>query len=70
MKIVSITEQAPQPATLPDGVYSGVWGGYVIVVSYKGKTYELKTAEGVKGIGIKVVVTIDGDDMTFVQSNN
>lgn len=57
-KITKITIQVPKESTLPDGLYTGVWGGYIIVVNYDGKNYELTTEEGVRGIGIKVVVTV------------
>jgi hypothetical protein len=64
-KIKSITEKVPQVTTLPDGYYNGIWGGYVIEVNYKGKTFELETEEGVRGIGIKVVVEIKDGVATF-----
>ena len=69
-KIVSVTEKIPQPTTLPDGIYGGVWGGYIIEVQFNNKTYHLATEEGVRGIGIKVIVTIDGDDKTFQELKN
>lgn len=47
-KILSIKERLPQDVTLPDGVYKGVWGGYVIVVNYDNRTFELNTEIGVK----------------------
>lgn len=34
-RIVSIKEKVPQLATLPDGTYTGTWGGYTIDVRYK-----------------------------------
>lgn len=69
-KILAITEKIPNPSSLPDGVYAGIWGGYVIEVNYKDKYYELKTEEGVRGGGIKVMVTIKGDIMSFEEVNN
>ena len=64
-KIKSIKEKVPQVATLPDGCYNGTWGGYVIEIQCNGKTYELETEKGVKGIGIKVVVEIENGVATF-----
>lgn len=64
-KVKSITEKVPQVTTLPDGFYNGVWGGYVIEVAYEGKTFELATEIGVKGIGIKVVVEVEDGEATF-----
>lgn len=64
-KITAIRKKVPQETTLPDGHYNGVWGGYVIEVNYNGSTYELTTEEGVRGIGIKVVVIIKDGVATF-----
>lgn len=70
MKILSITEKIPHPATLPDGIYTGTWGGYIINIRYGDKYYELKTEEGVRGIGIHVVVTIKDGVATFEELKN
>jgi len=64
-KVKSITEKVPQVTTLPDGLYNGVWGGYVIEITSEGKHCELTTEEGVRGIGIKVVVQIENGIATF-----
>lgn len=64
-KVKSITEKVPQITTLPDGLYNGIWSGYVIEISYNGKHYELATEKGVRGIGIKVVVQIENGVATF-----
>ena len=64
-KVKSITEKVPQVTTLPDGLYYGTWGGYVIEITSNGKQYELATEEGVKGIGIKVVIEIKDGVTTF-----
>ena len=63
--IKSITEKVPKETSLPDGYYYGTWGGYIIEVQYNGKQYELTTQEGVWGIGIKVIVEVKGDIVTF-----
>lgn len=70
MKILSITEKVPQTTTLPDGKYVGKWGGYIIELQYKDKYYELKTEEGVRGIGFGVIVTIKNGEATFDSIDN
>lgn len=70
MKILKITEKIPQPATLPDGIYTGTWGGYNIELNYNGKVYSLTTEEGVRGVGIKVIVTIQNGEATFSELKN
>lgn len=69
-KIKSIKEQAPQPSTLPDGLYHGTWGAYVITIFYQGKTYQLETEDGVRGVGFAVVVEIKDGVATFEEVNN
>lgn len=70
MKILSITEKIPHPATLPNGIYTGTWGGYIINIRYGDKYYELKTEEGVRGMGIHVVITIKDGIATFEELKN
>lgn len=69
-KILEIREKVPKVTTLPDGLYNGTWGGYVIELTYLGKTYELTTEEGVRGMNIKVVVTIKDGVATFNEIKN
>jgi hypothetical protein len=69
-RIIAINERIPQPTTLPDGVYQGIWGGSKIELRYKDKTYELTTFEGVRGFNIKVVVEIENGEATFKEVNN
>jgi hypothetical protein len=64
-KIKSIKERVPHIATLPDGYYNGFWGGYVVTVHYKGKTFELESEEGVRGVGFSVVVEVKDGVATF-----
>ena len=64
-KVKSITEKVPQVTTLPDGYYNGIWGGYIIDVQYKDKQYELATVDGVRGMGVKVIVEISDGVATF-----
>jgi hypothetical protein len=70
MKIKAIREKKPVETTLPDGIYLGIWGGYVIELKYKDKTYELETEEGVRGVGFKVVVTIKDGKAEFEDLQN
>lgn len=69
-KILSISKKVPKEVILPDGYYQGTWGGYCITVRYNGSEYELKTEEGVRGIGIKVVVTIQNGEASFKEIKN
>lgn len=48
---------------LPDGTYTGYWGGYVVEFHHEGQDYTLKTSIGIKGINIPCVITIKGDDI-------
>ena len=69
-KILSIQEKVPQKATLPDGTYTGKWGGTKIELRHGGKTYELTTDEGVRGMGFSVVVNIVDGVATFTKTMN
>lgn len=69
-KILSITELKPAEVVLPDGIYNGVWGGSEINLSYNGKNYLLKTEEGVRGIGIKVIVIINDGVARYQEVKN
>lgn len=69
-KITAINIKVPKETTLPDGIYTGTWGGYVIDVRYGDKSYELTTEEGVRGMGFKVVVTIKNGVATFEEVKN
>lgn len=69
-EILSITKKVPKNSTIPDGHYKGVWGGYIIEVVYNKCTYELTVAEGVRGVGIQVVVTMKDGIATFEKLKN
>ena len=69
-KVLSISEKRPVNVSLPDGVYLGIWGGHVIELEFKGKTYELESDVGVKGFGYKVVVTIENGIATYAEVKN
>jgi len=70
MKILKITEKIPQPAVLPDGLYNGVLGGSIIQLSYNAKYYELTVEEGIRGSGVKVVVTVKNGEATYDEFKN
>ena len=36
-KIISIKEKQPVEVKLPDGIYTGIWGGYSIDIHYNQK---------------------------------
>jgi hypothetical protein len=69
-KVKSIREKVPQVTTLPDGYYYGVWGGNIIEIRYKGKTYELETEIGVRGIDFRVVVEVKDGITSFEELNS
>jgi hypothetical protein len=68
-KITSIIEIS-KSHRLPDGVYIGKYGGYVIELNYQDKKYELRTEEEVRGIGFNVVVAIKDGIAVFEIANN
>lgn len=70
MKIIKITEKIPAAAALPDGIYQGVYGGYIIEVKHDSRIFELHTQDGVRGMGIRVVVTVKNGEATFEYLNN
>jgi hypothetical protein len=64
-KVKSIVKKVPKETTLPDGLYNGTWGGYVIELTYDKEIYELATENGVRGINIPVVVEVKDGVITF-----
>jgi hypothetical protein len=69
-KILSIKEKVPQETTLPDGLYLGTWGGYIIELQHKRKTYHLETEVGVKGFGYRVVVNVKDGVASYSEVDN
>ena len=69
-EITEINVKVPRKAELPDGIYTGTWGGSIITLRYQDVWYELKTKEGVRGMNIPVVVTIKNSIATFDQLKN
>jgi hypothetical protein len=70
MIIKNITRKVPKETTLPDGIYVGTWGGYVIQFKHEGKEYECETEEGVRGTGFTVIITIKDGVATFETTKN
>jgi len=69
MKVLKIEEVRPS-VKLPDGNYFGTQGGYNIVIKHNNSTYNLTTDEGIRGVGFKVVVCVDGPDITILYLKN
>ena len=40
--------QVASPTSLPDGIYDGVWGGYIVRFSVDGVEYEARTEIGIR----------------------
>jgi len=71
MEITDISIIKVQKETLlPDGIYFGTWGGYIITLDYDRKTYALTTKDGAKGMTIKVIVSVKGGVSTFETIKN
>ncbi len=69
-KITKVVIKVPKEVTLPDGIYTGIWGDYVIDVRYADKIYELTTEEGVRGMGFRVMVTMKDGVGTYEDIKN
>tara|TARA_Y100001937_G_C7081714_1_gene313306 strand:- start:261 stop:500 length:240 start_codon:yes stop_codon:yes gene_type:complete len=69
-KYVVTTTEKRILTSLPDGNYIGKWGGYIITVNYRNKTYECKTESGVRGVGYTVVVNVKDGESTFIEIDN
>lgn len=55
------TFNSKEKTDLPQGTYSGIHGAYVCVVIHEGKTYNIRTVEGVRGVGYKASVKVDSE---------
>lgn len=69
-KITSAQKLVMEDATLPDGTYSGIWGGHVIKISTSKGDYHLTTEQGVRGVGYKVSVRVIDGEATFSHKLN
>lgn len=63
-KLVKLVKQDVQEK-LPNGSYSGVWGGYVVEFYIDGEKFEASTDVGVRGINIPCVVSINNGEITI-----
>ena len=63
-KVLEVKELVPQDAILPDGIYSGIRGGYIIELYHLGKKYQLKTENGIRGMNYPVTVYVNNGVVT------
>ncbi len=68
-QITKVEKLVKIEATLPDGLYSGLWGGYEIKILYNNEEYVLTTLIGVKGMNYPVIVTVKEGVITFEDKN-
>lgn len=63
----NLKKKVLEDTTLPDGTYSGLWGGYIVEFECNGVAYEAETTEvGIKGIDIPCTIEIDGDNFNVI----
>ena len=43
---------------IPDGVYDGIWGGYICRVSLDGMKYDIRTDIGIRGRAVAAKVRV------------
>ena len=55
---------------LPNGLYTGIWGGYLIKFTYNGTNYELGTEDGIRGFNVNVIIESNDDELTFEEAKN
>jgi len=64
-RILSIAE-AGRPVLglhLPNGYYSGVWGGYVVKATIDGRYLEMRTEDGIRCPRADCTVFVRGDQV-------
>ena len=54
------------PATLPDGDYRAIWGGYVVQFWIEEKCYEAKTDIGIRTMGMACRVKISNGEIEVI----
>lgn len=69
-----IQAKSTEKVDIEPGMYRGIWGGYdleILGASRKGSSIHVKTDQGVRGVGLSVIVQVDHehdaivyDDMT------
>ena len=53
---------------IPDGIYSGLWSGYIVEFEYNGDKYEAEVDRGVRGLNIPCTISVNDGEIT-VNSN-
>ena len=53
-----------EPARLPDGEYTGSWGGYVVTIMHGGFEYWGNTADGIRTPSAPCIVTVLNGEMS------
>lgn len=61
---ISNAVQLLDASNCPDGVYDGVWGGYVINWEVAGNKYQGKTDVGLRGMDIACKVRVESGTFT------
>ena len=60
--VVGKLKQVVEVDTIPDGIYTGRWGGYSLNFYVGGTYYEAKTSNGVRGLNCPCnVISKDGE---------
>ncbi len=54
------------PFTPPDGVYSGIWGGYEVRMQVKGQTVRFTTRQVAIGLDCDVTVAVEKGIATVI----
>lgn len=52
------------PEQIPDGTYSGVWGGYRVTFRAQGATYNARASNGIRTPNAPCRVTVESGRMT------
>ena len=63
-----ITKLVTQESAVPDGTYSGLWGGYIVDFTYNGDKYRADTKNGVRGMNIPCNITIKDNEVIKVST--
>ena len=56
------------PASLPDGSYPGVWGGWSIAFTIGEMQYKARTSVGIRTPAASCTVTIQGGEITVEEA--
>ena len=64
-KIISIKKKIYKKSTIPNGIYTGFMSGNSITIIFNNETYKIESSFAIRGINVKVVVTIENENITF-----